>query len=649
MSSFKAYVNDGTKTHTITLPELTIEYLKRQILQVTRPTYVDDILTAIIDENGSHIKTDESVIRAFEKDPVYFTVQFESSFPLLIKVNFCYRQKLILIKTFQEIIQLWKKKEFEVQSTVPSCKVKYPLVLLVGAIKYEQEYLECVKKDLYLLQALFQSKLGYQVFNTYNAQDLKTETLTLDELDKFMMTHSLSLKDGSNTNNTDNDYDGLIFVWCGHGGFGENEEALITSNGRMKDFKEIQNAFITKTEYFIGKPKIFIKITYREQEELKTIKSNRGNESIRKKIWYNRDADVFSIFVNATKKTMLESPEHCFTEVFCKIFENNMNKDLEFIIKQVIKTVFGQAIDREIIQTVSKLYADIYLIPSMPKQLLLSADSSNDKEVKYERPVIEKDNSIETLSFKRHWNRQWRKANAKAAIVVEQMTRDNKQGLVVVAYDTSKWKNKSDNLALFAALVNNSKDDIKEFGEYCMYVINKKLIILENVNIDGNMYVIDCEIQCKGHVDITTQIFATKNSIIDQHLQQSFSIIQWNTKIHHDIPVQFQDLESKEEEHKKEKLFDESIAYLQKYLQIAIDTFGVNHHYVAIAYNMLALAYDDNKGQPEKAIEFFEKALQIMLDLFEMNCSFVAQLYENIGNTYDKGKNGRKQWNVIQK
>ncbi|ETO29750.1 hypothetical protein RFI_07369 [Reticulomyxa filosa] len=83
MSLFKAYVNDGQKIYTILLSMLTIGHLKQQIVQVTQLTHEDDVLTAIIDENGINIKSDEDLTYAFKKNPLSLTAQFRSSFLIL--------------------------------------------------------------------------------------------------------------------------------------------------------------------------------------------------------------------------------------------------------------------------------------------------------------------------------------------------------------------------------------------------------------------------------------------------------------------------------------------------------------------------------------------------------------------------------------
>ncbi|ETO33455.1 hypothetical protein RFI_03651 [Reticulomyxa filosa] len=254
---------------------------------------------------------------------------------------------------------------------------------------------------------------------------------------------------------------------------------------------------------------------------------------------------------------------------------------------------------------------------------------------KVRQPIITKDNAPEALGFKKYWNIKWRKANAEAAKTVEEMLHSNKQGLIVVTYNTLKWKNRNDNHSSIIKLISNEEDDIRDFGEYRMYIIRRKCIVLERVNIDGNVYVIDCKLECKEKVSITIQIFVTKNAIVDEQLKQSISSIPWNTKIHHDIPIQLQDIEDKGYEYENQERFNEAFVYLQEYLQIAIDIFGLNHHYVAIAYNKLGTFYDGNKGEYEKAIDYFSKAQTIISNCFGSNCYFLAKIYENVAFVYE--------------
>ncbi|ETO35970.1 hypothetical protein RFI_01092, partial [Reticulomyxa filosa] len=127
------------------------------------------------------------------------------------------------------------------------------------------------------------------------------------------------------------------------------------------------------------------------------------------------------------------------------------------------------------------------------------------------------------------------------------------------------------------------------FRDYWVYIIKSKLVVFNEINIDGNLYVINSEIQCKGKITITTQLFITENTIIDQQLRQYILPILWNTKLHYDVPLQIQDIENKAEECLEKKEFDMAIFHLQKHLDFSIKTFGFYHHYVAIAYNMIGL------------------------------------------------------------
>ncbi|ETO15158.1 hypothetical protein RFI_22205 [Reticulomyxa filosa] len=254
-----------------------------------------------------------------------------------------------------------------------------------------------------------------------------------------------------------------------------------------------------------------------------------------------------------------------------------------------------------------------------------------------EQSTIKRYDISQSLDFKKHWNMQWRKANAEAVKIVEQMICNNEKGLVIVVYNTLKWKNRNDGICSIINLIKNKNENIKEFKEYCMYIIKRKRIILEKINIDGSVYAIDCKIECKGYVNITTQIFITKNTMIDEQLKKNISLILWNKKIHYDIPIQFQDFENKIDEYITKKLYDECIIHLQTYLQIVINIFDLNHHYIAIIYNMIGTIYN-YKQQYEQAIEFYKKALPIIINIFGNNCNFLAHLYENIAYNYDDAK-----------
>ncbi|ETO22064.1 hypothetical protein RFI_15137 [Reticulomyxa filosa] len=571
--SQNVFVTIGSKKYRLKLATLTVDCLKKQIIEESKFDERANMLIKITDGDGCDIEKDKHLQLAIEDGQTHFTAHFQPD------------------DTAQ------KKR-------ASSYEVKNPLVLLAGAIKYEQQsYLEDAKQDLCLLQTLFQTKFGYNVFNTLNSQNPTSESLTLNDLNNFILKHCLNLRDDCSNNK--NAYDGLIFVWCG---YGSNEDNLITSDMKTKPLKHIQDDFAIRTDYFMGKPKIFMKIIYGEQEKASQMKIKRVNENNQKRLWYNHDADIFTIFANNPRNSITEAAgngnkkkERHFTEVFCQVIENNIDKSFDLIL--------GQMLERQVIQTILTTHSDIYLTPR----------SRHDEE-KYEVPVLI-DDTPKNLDFKKHWNTYWRKANVEAAKMVEKMLKNNEQGLVVVTNDAIASQN-----------TTNPTTKIwkkKQFREYWMYAIKTKLVVLNDVNIDGNVYAINCEIQCQANVNITTQLFVTKNTIFDQRLRQFISISQWNTNTNHDLPLQLQELEDKAEQCSEKKLFDDALVHLQKYLQICIDAFGCNHPYVSIAYNMIANAYSDS-AQYATAIATYEKAVQIIADNFGTKHAFVAQFYHNL-------------------
>ncbi|ETO26231.1 hypothetical protein RFI_10906 [Reticulomyxa filosa] len=142
-----------------------------------------------------------------------------------------------------------------------------------------------------------------------------------------------------------------------------------------------------------------------------------------------------------------------------------------------------------------------------------------------QKSKMKKNEIAEALDFKKHWSAHWRKANAEAAKRVERMIKNKEEGLIIVAYNPAKWKHKNDGLGPIVNLVKNSKGNSKPFEGCYMYEIKRRVIVLKQVHIDGNVYAVDCELRCEGSVNITTQLFATKNAIINEQLKHFISPI----------------------------------------------------------------------------------------------------------------------------
>ncbi|ETO27270.1 hypothetical protein RFI_09863, partial [Reticulomyxa filosa] len=264
-----------------------------------------------------------------------------------------------------------------------------------------------------------------------------------------------------------------------------------------------------------------------------------------------------------------------------------------------------------------------------------SQKSCNDN--KNEKDEMINDKIKNTLDFKKHWNENWKISNIEAVRLVGQMIDKNEQGLIVVASNTFQWQSQYLRLYRFLdsfsfiALINRDGIVKISYGEYCVYLIASNTVILdEGITIDGNMYAIDCEIQCKGTATITTQLFVTKNTIVDKKLTQSISPIQWNTRINHDILIQLQDLAHKSEEFLKREDFAKSIDYSGQALQLAIDTFGHIHPYVADLYNNLAYVYRSGTKY-DKAMECCEQTLKITLRIYGAKHAWVANMYHTLG------------------
>ncbi|ETN98980.1 hypothetical protein RFI_38507 [Reticulomyxa filosa] len=205
--------------------------------------------------------------------------------------------------------------------------------------------------------------------------------------------------------------------------------------------------------------------------------------------------------------------------------------------------------------------------------------------------------------------------------------------------NTSEWKNKihpNANKNLFYTLINDNNIAKKQIEDYWIYLIKRKLIILDSgIIIDGNIYVVNCKIKLQENVQITNQTFVTQKAIINQQeLKQLIVSIQWNMKIHYHIPVLLQDLEDKKKQCLQENLFDNALIYAQQHLQICIDNFGSNHSFVADSYTFLGIICEEW----DKKIECYNKALKISLHNFGINHPWIANICNRFGNGYDKNK-----------
>ncbi|ETO14131.1 hypothetical protein RFI_23238 [Reticulomyxa filosa] len=248
---------------------------------------------------------------------------------------------------------------------------------------------------------------------------------------------------------------------------------------------------------------------------------------------------------------------------------------------------------------------------------------------------------MQILDFKIYWNREWREANVEASNIVEEMLHQNEQGLIIVVHNASKWEHTNNDRSLspfsFITLVNNGKVLTEQSNSYWLYIIKSELVILNDVKIDGNVYVVDCKLQCKENVDIAIQVFITKKAIIEQQVALKNSLIQWNTKYHHHIALQLQYYECEGNDLLSAGQVFSALAPFKKYYQLCVDTFGVNHPYIFVAYYYLGIVNFEQEKYKE-AITMFEKALQIMINILGNNGDFEAKFYHCLGIGFKEDK-----------
>ncbi|ETO27891.1 hypothetical protein RFI_09245 [Reticulomyxa filosa] len=617
----KVFVTIDSTKYEIGLTTLSIQSLKDRIIEISKSDQHGNTLLKITDSNGHVVETDQNVMEAFEYYHGHFAAHFEPSpFFLYISVHFFFlviERNKSLSKNEEE-----KRKKSETSQN-ELIELKNPLVLLAGAMEYEnQPNVDKIKTDLVLLKALFQQTFGYEVFTTFDPEKKTTGLLTLDELNGFVLSHGVSWRESARKES----YDGLIFVWCGHRGFEDDRDTLVTSEGKTKTLKSIIDAFAIDTScFFVRKPKIFITIGYEKE----------GSSYF----WTAKvEASKFRIKLYGTVLMVISS--HCL-----HIHSENMILALltwKTQKKEVLEAaVIGQAPESDVMPyTSTETTLEVY----WTQRSSLSAALVQSDDVKQEpEALINSQDGYSNMhipsNIHKHRNKYWKLANMEATKMVEEMMRHEEQGLIIVANNIPQLMKPIDeslpkDQLPFSMLVNSSDMYKKEFDTYWVCCIKKEWVILDYINIDGNVYVVDCHIQGIGTIDM--QVFVTDHGKVDPCLELINPSILWNTKFHHDIPIQIQGLIDKGQQCTDIILFDDSISYFQQALQICIGILGNAHPDVSDLYSYLGDNYD-NKGDYDKAIECYEEALKIRLNCLGTEHPDVATSYCNLGATcYNK-------------
>ncbi|ETO34021.1 hypothetical protein RFI_03073, partial [Reticulomyxa filosa] len=365
--SYKTFLCLEKKMHEVTLASINLKSLEERILELLKTNNKTRDPTShfkIIDNNGQEITNDQQLEIAFRARSVFFFIHF---------------------------IHKNEKKESEDEYH----KIMNPLVLLTGAARYNSlDYLPGVKVDLMMFRNLFEGKYGYKVYCTYDPNKPETESLTLNELNIFLNKHYSNLIN-------DNNYDSLIFVWCGHGNTAEEGDTLITSdNDKYKLFKKVQELFANDTDVFLNKPKIFIKNACRGN------KQSQQRKIVKNEQWHNYASDTFIISSTILEKLRFDSEGSYFTECFCNVMSQNI--------------------------TSLKLFNDnLMLVSKMVKQKALSEQNIQCITTSDRHVFLYNRNHLSNANIEIDQNHLWIKANKKAHEIMNEMINNKQQGIIV--------------------------------------------------------------------------------------------------------------------------------------------------------------------------------------------------------------------------
>ncbi|ETO11705.1 hypothetical protein RFI_25669, partial [Reticulomyxa filosa] len=571
---YKAFVSIEKEVHKVTLVFLRLKRLKEKVLEVINTT-----------KNGND-KIDFKIVDNNSQDIAILFLFFIQLF-----VCFFYFKTKLIYKLDNDDNDEKKYPEDEKENEF--YRIVNPLVILTGASKYKSlDDLHEVKVDLMILRNLFEKVYGYEVHCTYDPNKPETESLTLKQLNRFLIKHYTNLV---KANNNEKNYDSLIFFWCGYCNTTSKEGyILITSDdNRYKPFKKIQELFTSD----INKPKIYIKNAYRVNEQPQQ--------------QYNCGSNTFIITSTIPEKLILnsinsdkEKGSH-FAECFCNVMSQNikLSKSLDDNLILISKLVKQKALNGQIIQITTTRNRNVFLCLNSNNYLL----NTNTE--------IDKDHS-------------WNKANNKAHKMVNEMINTKQQGIVVVATNLDKLEKSNHRLSqdnIPFSMMINSNQYMKQkliIGPYAISSFYSKNITFDNITIDGSVYVVDCTIDGFGNCHITQQLIPTNQSIIRYHFRSHVFTCPW--------PIDIKNLTKLGKNTLEISKLNEAIQLLRFVLCFRLQTLYDSHIDVAKSYARLGRAYK-KKGEYDKAIEYYEKSLKIRLSKLGSDHPIVAISYNNFG------------------
>ncbi|ETO09041.1 hypothetical protein RFI_28345 [Reticulomyxa filosa] len=303
----------------------------------------------------------------------------------------------------------------------------------------------------------------------------------------------------------------------------------------------------------------------------------------------------------------------------------------------------------------------------------------NDDEKKYpknEKKENEFRNIVEYKNLDTEIDKDalWNKANKKAHKMVNEMINNKQQGIVVVATNIDQLAKSNYQLPQhdvpFSLMINSNQYMKKKliFGSYSVSSFHSKIVVFDNITIDGCIYAVDCIIDGFGNCHITQQLIPTNPSVIRCRFRSNVFTCPWPIDIDNLMELGKNSLDiSKVNEaiqlfrfalcfklqtlhdshnsvalsyfwlgrsYKDKGEYDKAIEYYEKDLKISLITLGYDHIDIAVSYNSLGNVYK-LKGEYDKAIEYHEKALKIKLNKLGPDHTSIAASYNNLGNAYE--------------
>ncbi|ETN98303.1 hypothetical protein RFI_39207, partial [Reticulomyxa filosa] len=260
-------------------------------------------------------------------------------------------------------------------------------------------------------------------------------------------------------------------------------------------------------------------------------------------------------------------------------------------------------------------------------------DKNNDEDVKYS----EQDNEKQDDDFKDSdielEQKEWNEAIKAAHTIVEDMIENKEKGIVVVASNLDQMaklnSQQSHEDTYFTMMINSDQYMKKQIviEPYKICSFHSKSTTLDNITIDGCVYIVDCTIYGIGNCHVTQYLIHTEQSVINYNFDSSLCTTLW--------PIDTNNLMDLGFSLREKSNFDKAIQFFRIVLGVRLDKLGEDHIDVADSYDNLGLAYHE-KDEYDIAIKYYKKGLKIRLDKLGEDHIDVANLCHSLGAAYNQ-------------